>query len=268
MTACSSLSRRNYLVMLQENGNMPTRGWTQQLKVRLRSAFPAGAAAWLRLKEARQRRASGPNHLRDAFSAIYEGNLWGNAESLSGHGSTLAETEALRSQLPALLRELEVRSFLDCGCGDCHWIQHTTMAENIRYLGVDVVPALIEHNRQRFSDRGWLFEVADASSDALPHADLILSRDCWIHLSFHYIHASLANFRRTGARYLLTTTYRGLPANREMLTGQWRPLDLQLAPFHLPPPQRFLRESECEVDGRLLVRGLGLWRLAELPYRR
>ena len=240
--------------------------WTQRLKVRLRTAWPAGAAIWLRLKESRQRQRGGPSHLQDAFSKIYEHNLWGNAESVSGLGSTLAETEALRRHLPTLLQELDVGSMLDCGCGDCHWLQHTQL-ENVEYCGVDVVPELIERNRRRYARRGWSFEFADASRDSLPRTDLILSRDCWIHLSFHYIHASLANFQRTGATYLLTTTYRGLASNREMLTGQWRPLDLELAPFHLPPPERFLREGECEVDGRRLVRGLGLWRLADVPRR-
>jgi hypothetical protein len=235
-----------------------------RLKTVLRERWPWAAAAWLRWKERGQRWQGGPDHLRRVFGSIYAGNLWGDPESVSGGGSTAAATEALRFSLPALLQREGVSTLLDAACGDANWIRATQLPLQV-YIGMDVVPGLIARNRETAGPEGQVFLLGDITRDPLPRADLVLCRDCWIHYSYHYIWACLENFRRSGSRLLLTTTYRGLPANREMLTGQWRPLDLHLPPFAFPPADDFLVEGACEVDGSQLTRGLALWRLSALP---
>jgi len=238
--------------------------WTRAAKDRMKRAFPRGAVAYLQLKEQAARFAGRGRHLERIFSQIHAGNLWGEAESLSGPGSSLAETAAIRAELPALLREIGARTLLDAPCGDCAWITQTDLDLD-EYQGIDIVPELIARNQERLGGAGRSFAVGDLTRDPLPRADAILCRDCWIHFSYHYIFRALASFQRSGSLYLLATTYRGLAENRDILSGQWRPLDLELAPFHFPAPLRRLHENDCEVDGLRLERGLGLWRLRDLP---
>lgn len=56
--------------------------------------------------------------------------------------------------------------------------------------------------------------------------------------------------------------------SEDILTGDWRVLDLQQGPFHLPAPMRILNEGCTEGDGMFADWSLGLWRsgdLRELP---
>lgn len=234
-----------------------------RLKSLLRSAAPGPAAAWLRLKEWARSTRRGDRYLEGIFSQIYHGNLWGEPESVSGPGSSLAATAALRRELPGLLAELGVHTLLDAPCGDCHWILSTPLDLDL-YIGADLVPELIERNRAKLGGPGRSFQVLDLTSDPLPKADAILCRDCLIHFSFRFIRRALDNFRASGARYLLTTTYSGLPRNHDILSGQWRPLDLELPPFGLPPPLRLIREKEYAEGGLRLRRSLGVWELETL----
>lgn len=110
-----------------------------RLKSRLKAALPTAAARYNQLKEQARRLRGRRRHLRELFSQIHVHNLWGDQESISGPGSSLAETVALREELPRLLRRLGVRSMLDAPCGDCYWLGHIDLDLD-RYLGIDIVP--------------------------------------------------------------------------------------------------------------------------------
>lgn len=232
-------------------------------KTRLRAAAPGLAAAYLRSKEwVRSVRGRG-TYLEGIFSEIYQGNLWGEPESVSGPGSSLAETAAVRRELPGLLHALGVRTLLDAPCGDCHWILSLPLDLDL-YIGADIVPSLVQRNAAELAGPGRELRQLDLTRDPLPRTDAILCRDCLIHFSYRFIQMALENFRRSGARYLLTTTYSGLPGNRNILSGQWRPIDLGLPPFNLPRPLHLVLERECDVDGFRLRRSLGVWDLEDL----
>lgn len=205
---------------------------------------------------------------RDVFCDIYRGNHWRNKESRSGSGSNLAETEVLRVELPRLLADLGASTLLDAPCGDFHWMREVNL-EGVNYLGVDIVPELIEQNLDRFGSPVRRFEVADVVGGMLPAADVLMCRDCLVHLSFQEAMAALANFRANGATYLLTTTFAGRTANYDKHTGGWRPLNLCIPPFNLPPPLRILNEGCRGGRGAYADKSLGLWRLADLdvPFR-
>jgi hypothetical protein len=227
------------------------------IRARVRTRFPRLAASYRELKEAVRMIRYGRRHLADTFSTIYHQRLWGETETVSGPGSILATTKSVRTELPALLESIGARSLLDAPCGDFRWMSGTPI-ELDRYIGVDIVPDLIEANQRRYANSTRDFRVSDITRDPLPRVDVILSRDYFIHCSYAYIKASIANFRRSGSTYLLTTTYEQLRKNENVLTGSWRPLNLQLAPFKFPSPQKLIVE---EGD---LGRSLGLWRLADL----
>ncbi len=115
----------------------------------------------------------------------------------------------LRSELPAVLTRLGVRNLVDAPCGDCNWRQHLEIDLDA-YIGVDIVPALIEDNRRRYRHFNWKFEVADLIKDPLPTADAVLCRDALIHLSLADISRALSNIRRSGAKYLLATSHEAI----------------------------------------------------------
>lgn len=191
------------------------------------------------------------------FSRIYEKNLWADAESRSGRGSTLARTQVVTAALPVLLDNVGARSLLDAACGDFNWMAQVDL-RGVSYVGVDVVPKLIERNRRLYGDEGRKFLLADITFDPLPEVDVILCRDCLIHHSLNDALAAVRNFRVSNSRYLLATTHPHVRRNIDIQTGSWRSLNLQLPPFSFPSPARLLPEDEE------LGKCLGLWELKNL----
>jgi hypothetical protein len=201
------------------------------------------------------------------FERIEQTNLWGAASSVSGLGSEDTATAAIREALPSLLQRLGARSLLDAPCGDAGWIGR--MKLDLDYTGIDIVPSLIEANNARAA-RGELagrFLVADITRDALPRADLVLCRDCLVHLSFQYIARAIARFRQSGAQFLLVTTFPEFEDNCDCEDGDWRALNMTKAPFDWPVPRELIDERCDEGDGGWRDKSLGLWRLDELPDR-
>lgn len=201
---------------------------------------------------------------KGVFRHIYHNRTWGDRESVSGPGSELAETRKVREVLPALLRELNITSMLDAPCGDWNWMKTIDLpaAGVTDYTGAEVVPELVELNAKRFAAPGRRFIVADIASDPLPRVDLILCRDCLVHLANPLAAAALSNFKRSGSTWLLTTTYPGAlkpgEENRDIATGQFRKVDLTKPPFNLPPPERIINEESAEGGE---YKSLGLWRI-------
>lgn len=199
------------------------------------------------------------------FERIERTNLWGAATSVSGLGSEDRATAAIREALPPLLQRLGARFLLDAPCGDAGWIGGLT--RDVDYTGIDIVPSLIEANKERVA-RGELFgrfSVADITSDALPRSDVILCRDCLVHLSFENIDRTVARFCDSGARFLLVTTFPEWEDNRDCEDGDWRALNMTRAPFNWPAPHELINERCEEGGGGWRDKSLGLWRLDELP---
>ncbi|OAF20128.1 class I SAM-dependent methyltransferase [Bradyrhizobium neotropicale] len=197
------------------------------------------------------------------FERIERTNLWGAATSVSGLGSEDRATAAIREALPSLLKRLGARSLLDAPCGDASWIGRLGL--EVDFTGVDIVPSLIESNHQRV-ERGELsgrFLIADITRDALPPADVILCRDCLVHLSFQNIGRAVTRFRASGARFLLATTFPELESNEDCEDGDWRALNMERAPFNWPPPRELINERCEEGGGGWRDKSLGLWRLDE-----
>jgi Methyltransferase domain len=198
------------------------------------------------------------------FTAIYRDNAWRGDESGSGPGSSLAATAELRQTLPRLIADLHCVSLLDAPCGDLWWLKEMTLPV-ATYYGVDIVKSVVAANQRHHAAPGRTFLHLDLRRTPLPRADLILCRDCLVHFSYQDIFATLANFRASGATWLLTTTFPAQPANRDVVTGEWRPLNLHRPPFNLPPPATLLAERCPENAGTYQDKSLGLWRLTDLP---
>lgn len=201
--------------------------------------------------------------VKNRFTAIYQTNAFGSEESRSGKGSSLAQTERIRQLLPGLLREFKVSAMLDAPCGDFNWMRHADLPIS-EYVGVDVVEELVAKDNEFFGTKSRRFVRMDIIEDSLPQTDLIFCRDCLVHLSHGQAIRILRNFKRSGARYLLTTTFPGTQTNRDLGREIWRPLNLQRAPFNLPTPRALINEGCTEDEGAYADKSLGLWALQEL----
>jgi SAM-dependent methyltransferase len=199
--------------------------------------------------------------LSERFQRIHDTNLWGAAESISGLGSEFDATAVLRAEMPDLLRRLGVRALLDAPCGDGGWI--ATADLGVRVVGIDVVPDLVAALQRRGDpDRDYL--LADITCDPLPAADAILCRDCLVHFSFANIARTVENFRRSGATWLITTTFPEWQANLDCEDGDWRALNFERAPFEWCSPRELLNENCMEAGGGWHDKSLGVWRMADI----
>ena len=194
------------------------------------------------------------------FQNAYATQAWGSAESGSGQGSELAATENVSVYLPELFGRLQVSKVLDAPCGDWNWMRRVDLS-GVDYVGADLVADVVAKNNQQYARPGVRFIHADLTKDPLPAADLILCRDCWVHLSFQDIGAMLKNFRRTGATWLLVSNTPSQDRNLNKLTGiGWRHLNLRLPPFGFPPAIESRKDNYPDVPFEIT-----LWRFAELP---
>jgi hypothetical protein len=202
--------------------------------------------------------------MRRVFTAIYATKAWGDCESASGPGSTRERASTFLPQLIELVMRLRVATLLDAPCGDFNWAE--PLANSVaRYIGVDIVPAVIADNRTRLSAANHRFLCRDFISQRLPSADLVLCRDGLVHLSHAHALAALGNFRRCGAQHLILTTFIGDRSNPDIATGEWRPLNMQQPPFSFPPPIELVDECCHHTGGIYADKRLGLWRVEDLP---
>lgn len=199
------------------------------------------------------------------FRRIHETNLWGAESSVSGLGSEMDATATLRAGLPPLLTELGARSLLDAPCGDAVWINKAALP--CAYVGVDIVPALIDQLRAKAAAGQAIgaYHRLDLTRDPLPACDVVLCRDCLVHFSFANIARAVANFRASGARWLIATHFPDLQENRDCEDGDWRALNFERAPFRWGAPAHLLLENCDEAGGGWRDKSLGVWRLADLP---
>lgn len=198
------------------------------------------------------------------FSSIYDYRMWrdakmegGREESISGPGSSLANTTALRRELPVLIQDLQIESLLDAGCGDFNWMQHLDLKVK-RYIGCDIVPKLVAHTQRACSGNNREFLVLDIVRDTLPKVDLILCKDVFIHFALTYILHTLENFKKSQSTYLLVTTNPLIKENEDAPTSNYsRSLNFQLPPFNFPEPLKVVEDPKPWAT-------MGLWKIADL----
>ena len=191
------------------------------------------------------------------FSYIYRYARWGSGESRSGCGSSLAYTHNLREELPAMVSQYRIRTIFDAPCGDFHWLSRVTLDID-RYVGADIVTSMIRDNQRRYADGTRSFIVFDIVRDPAPAVDLIFCRDCLFHLPLALALRALRNFKASGSRYLLTTTFFG-GVNKNVASGYHYCINLEAPPFAFPPPILRIKDSPANED-----RYMGLWDLFDL----
>lgn len=160
----------------------------------------------------------------------------GRLESLSGCGSCLKSAATAIRIIPEIIRDHDVKTIADCPCGDLNWLGTIDM-KGVDYRGYDVVEQLIGLNKQKHPEKR--FFVFDAMADVIPPADLIICRDFLFHLSFGEGNRVIDNFRKSGSKLLLTTSFNDLERNSEIPAGRvygYRDINVCIDPYNLGPP--------------------------------
>jgi hypothetical protein len=191
------------------------------------------------------------------FTESYYRNTWGDHESASGQGSSVAYTENLRKKLPELLKKFAVRSIFDAPCGDFNWMRQVLDENDFEYIGGDIVLPLIEVLSSKYANAKTKFLHIDLTKERPPYSDLMLCRDCLIHLSYHDTRLVFQNYIDSKIPYLLTSTQTRSTykfENHDIRTGGFRPIDLFSAPYLLPKDVLFRIEDGPEMEMCLWTR--------------
>jgi hypothetical protein len=207
-----------------------------------------------------------PRSAEDVFRSAIMENKWGFNDSVSGGGSDLYQTRAVRERLPTLWSDLDIGTILDLPCGDFHWMKHVPM-DDIQYIGGDILAELVQRNNELYGRPNVAFRRLNLLEDRLPKVDLVLCRDCFVHFSYRDVEAALRNICDSGSTYLLTTTFTERRRNHDIVTGQFRPLNLEEQPLSLPAPILMINEGCEERNGSYQDKSLGLWHVSDIRAR-
>ncbi|NJB69960.1 SAM-dependent methyltransferase [Saonia flava] len=159
-----------------------------------------------------------------AMEQVYEKNLWGNsvAKFYSGEGSH--DPEIVNPYIAVLTTFLNSftnpLSVCDLGCGDFN-VGKELVKFTKNYVAVDIVPALIVHNKEKFAAENLEFQCLDIAVDDMPYGDCAILRQVLQHLSngeVQKIVRKLAAFN-----YVIITEH--LPVgdfipNKDIISGQ------------------------------------------------
>jgi hypothetical protein len=187
----------------------------------------------------------------EIFHNKFKTNAWASKESVSGTGSELDITKDLRVGLQNLLKKYNIKTMLDAPCGDFNWMKEMDLS-NINYIGADIVHEIIEKNKSLYN---FDFKVINIITDKIPDVDLLLVRDCLVHLSNDNILKFIENVKNSNVKYLLTTSFtdknlghewRKSVLNTNMPDGGWRPINLEIEPYKLTNPIDIIIENCTE----------------------
>lgn len=185
----------------------------------------------------------GSDKSKAEFNEIYEKAKWAtfyydcsNAyRGSSGYGSIPHNAKPYLNFLKKFIIKNHIKSVVDFGCGDWQLAREIDW-HRVEYLGIDVVPSLIDHHNKYFKAQNIHFLEADGVHIELPKADLLICKDVLQHLPLKDIQIFLKQLSKFKYAILVDTVDLHNPSNnnREIDLGDFRPLDLSSEPFCLP----------------------------------
>jgi SAM-dependent methyltransferase len=188
----------------------------------------------------------------ERFETIYREKIWGTNggnEGFSGGGSLLENAMPYYEYLIDFMREHNIRSVVDLGCGDWTLSRHIDWT-GIDYIGYDVVESVIEKNIQKYACDNIHFVNANFLNTDLPEADLLICK----HVLQHIPNKDVFTFIKLLPKYKHCLILDAMPVRQKNINHRilpefpfWddRGIDLTLPPFKvkgkqvLKYPQRF-----------------------------
>jgi SAM-dependent methyltransferase len=145
--------------------------------------------------------------VEEAFDRMYRDRVWaGDSDMLSGHGSYGRMAETYAFFVTDFVRRNGITSITDIGCGDFN-VGRMIAPGVARYAALDISPTIIARNVARNDLPHVTFAVANACTNAIPHADLVTVRQVFQHLTNAQIAAALANIEAARPRFILVTEH-------------------------------------------------------------
>lgn len=209
------------------------------------------------------KRTKKPWPTKDAMEQVYEMNLWGGNRSgfYSGDGSH--HSEIINPYLDVVITFL--RSFksplrvCDLGCGDFN-VGKELVKYTKKYIAVDIVKDLIDHNKSLFKDENLEFQCLDIAVDDLPSGDCVLLRQVLQHLSNAEIQSIVSKL--DDFKYVILTEH--IPEgdfipNKDIISGQGTRLkkqsglDVLASPFNLKVKEENILSSVTLDDGKGII---------------
>jgi SAM-dependent methyltransferase len=183
------------------------------------------------------------------FQFIYEHDVW---EGGSGPGSLPSGTLAYRSFVEFFIQENKIRTVTDLGCGDWQFARYMDWSST-HYVGIDVVPELVERNKSLFGRDNVEFRLASGPND-LPGGDLVLCKEVLQHLPNAYVQIYIDHMRAK-YKYCLITNSVGPTAglNSDIQMGEFRPLRIDPPPFNANGAY-VLNYFPCKVDDSWMMK--------------
>jgi SAM-dependent methyltransferase len=146
----------------------------------------------------------------------------------------------------------------DLGCGDFN-VGKELVKYTKKYVAVDIVPALIAHNKEIYKDENLEFHCLDIASDDLPSGDCAIVRQVLQHLSnaeVQRIVKKLADFK-----HIVLTEHvpeEDFVPNKDIVTGQGVRLKKQSGLNLLAPPFKFKVKEEKQLLSVKFNKGKGV----------
>ncbi|WP_033957041.1 class I SAM-dependent methyltransferase [Psychroserpens jangbogonensis] len=216
----------------------------------------------MKKKESGSSKIKKPWPTKDAMEQVYAKKLWGDNKSdfYSGAGSHQPEIvnpyiDVVTSFLTSFKRPLVV---CDLGCGDFN-VGKELVKHTAKYVAVDIVADLIEHNKENFNEENLEFHCLDIAVDDLPIGDCALLRQVLQHLSNAEIQSIVSKLH--GFKYVILTEHMpegDFVPNKEIISGQGTRLKKQSGIKLLAPPFNFKVKEEKQLLSVVLDDGQGV----------
>jgi len=133
----------------------------------------------------------------------------------------------------------EIKSVLDCGCADHHWLSKLDWT-GIEYTGIDIVPELIKKNKKNFPEKTFI--NANIVEYDLQKVDLIFIRDVFTHLQLKDCLQIIENAIKSGSTYLMASSS-SVEENPETRCLILNPRNLRIDPFNFPEPVHTINDK-------------------------
>jgi len=213
----------------------------------------------MKQKENKTRKIRKPWPTKDAMQQIYEMKLWGDNKTdfYSGNGShdpaiVTPYIQSVRSFLQSFKTPISV---CDLGCGDFN-VGKKLFKYAKSYVAVDIVEALITHNKNKFKADNLEFQCLDIAVDTLPSGDCVLLRQVLQHLSNAEVQRILNAL--TTFKYIILTEH--IPKgdfipNKDIISGQGIRLKKQSGLDVLASPFNFKIKKQTPLFSYVLNGG-------------
>lgn len=177
---------------------------------------------------------------QERFQKIYQEKLWGvneEDEGFSGGGSLLENALPYYEYLVKFMRDHQIKSVVDLGCGDWTFSKHIRW-DGIEYIGFDVVESVIEKNIQKYSTPNIRFIHANFLSFPVPKADLLICKHVLQHMPNKDVFAFLELLPHFKHCLILNAkphndTNVDYPEEKQFPFWEDRGIDITLPPFNV-----------------------------------